>query len=159
LRTSRSGPTPSTRSTRTARLLDSCRGDAQDLGLHLSHAQRLHPNKRVGAFTTDDLVAFVTQRNWDSPRWASATARNHRVALQSLFGWAQDAERIPIDPAWRLGQLVRIRHVRLPRRQPTQGPSTHVFVHDSTLIARSRGVMTRHATSWTRVPAMSAGGV
>ncbi len=33
--------------------------------------QRLHPGKPVGAFTTDDLVAFVTQRGWDTPRRAS----------------------------------------------------------------------------------------
>lgn len=75
--------------------------------------QRLHPDTPVGGFRTDDLVAFVTQRGWDGPRWASATARNYRVACQSLFGWAHHAERIPIDPAWRLGQLVRIRRVRV----------------------------------------------
>jgi hypothetical protein len=34
------------------------------------------------------------------------------VALQSLFGWAHHADRIPIDLAWRLGQLIRIRRVR-----------------------------------------------
>ena len=75
--------------------------------------QRLHPDKTVGKFTTDDLVAFVTQRGWDTPRWAPATARNYRIAFQSLFGWAHHAERIPIDPAWRLGQLVRIRRRRV----------------------------------------------
>jgi integrase len=32
--------------------------------------------------------------------------------MESLFGWAHHAERIPIDPAWRLGQLVRIRRTR-----------------------------------------------
>ncbi len=74
--------------------------------------QRRHPGKPVGLFTTDDLVAFVTQRGWDTPRWSSATARNYRIAMQSLFGWAHHAERITIDPAWRLGQLVRIRRVR-----------------------------------------------
>jgi len=35
--------------------------------------QRLHPGKPVGGFTTDDLVAFVTQRGWDTPRWSPAT--------------------------------------------------------------------------------------
>jgi len=70
--------------------------------------QRLHPGKPVGGFMTDDLVAFVTQRGWDTPRWSPATARNYRVAMQSLFGWAHHAERIPIDPASRLGQVVRI---------------------------------------------------
>jgi integrase len=75
--------------------------------------QRLHPDKPLSGFRTDDLVAFVTQRDWDGPRWASATARNYLIALQSLFGWAHHAERIPIDPAWRLGQLVPIRRVRV----------------------------------------------
>ncbi len=74
--------------------------------------QRRHPGKAVGSFTTDDLVAFVTQRGWEARRWSSATARNYRIAMQSLFGWAHHAERIPVDPAWRLGQLVRIRRVR-----------------------------------------------
>src|SRR5713226_4431625 len=64
--------------------------------------QRLHPATTLGAFTTDDLVAFVTQCGWTGPRWASATARNYRTALQSIFGWAHHAGRIPIDPAWRL---------------------------------------------------------
>jgi integrase/recombinase XerC len=70
--------------------------------------QRLHPGKAVGDFTTDDLVAFVTQR-----RWASSTARNYRTALQSLFGWAHHAGRIDIDPGWRLGHRLRIRRVRV----------------------------------------------
>jgi len=74
--------------------------------------QRLHPGKPIGGFTTDDLVAFVTQRGWDTPRWSTATARNYRVAMEALFGWAHHAERIPVDPAWRLGQLVRIRRTR-----------------------------------------------
>ena len=30
--------------------------------------QRLHPDKPVGQFRTDDLVAFVPQRGWDDPR-------------------------------------------------------------------------------------------
>jgi integrase len=59
------------------------------------------------------LVAFVTQRGWDGPRWASSTARNYRTALQSLFGWAHHAGRIDLDPAWRLGHRVRIRRVRV----------------------------------------------
>ena len=75
--------------------------------------QRLHPDKPIGGFTTDDLVAFVTQRGWDGPRWASSTARNYRTAVQSLFGWAHHAGRIDIDPAWRLGHRVRIRRVRV----------------------------------------------
>ena len=75
--------------------------------------QRLHPDTAVGGFRTDDLVAFVTQRGWTTPRWAPATARNDRIAFQSLFGWAHHAQRIPIDPAWRLGQLVRIRRRRV----------------------------------------------
>jgi integrase/recombinase XerC len=75
--------------------------------------QRLHPGKPIGGFTTDDLVAFVTQRGWDGPRWASSTARNYRTALQSLFGWAHHAGRIDVDPAWRLGHRVRIRRVRV----------------------------------------------
>jgi integrase len=33
--------------------------------------------------------------------------------LQSVFGWAHHASRIPIDPAWRLGHRVRIRRVRV----------------------------------------------
>src|SRR3954471_23784666 len=33
--------------------------------------QRLHPGKPIGGFTTDDLVAFVTQRGWDTPRWST----------------------------------------------------------------------------------------
>ena len=57
--------------------------------------QRLHPNKPVGAFTTDDLVAFVTQQNWGGPRWASATARNYRVAMQSLFGISSCSSKAP----------------------------------------------------------------
>jgi hypothetical protein len=32
--------------------------------------QGLHPDKSLGGFRTDDLVAFVTQRGWDTPRWA-----------------------------------------------------------------------------------------
>ena len=75
--------------------------------------QRLLPDKPVGGFSTDDLVAFVTQRGWDSPQWAPSTARNYRSAFQSLFGWAHAAGRIPVDPAWRLGQRVRIRRVRV----------------------------------------------
>ncbi len=75
--------------------------------------QRRHPDKTIGEFSTDDLVAFVTQRGWDGPRWASATARNYRTALQSLFGWAHHAGRIELDPAWRLGHRVRIRRVRV----------------------------------------------
>jgi hypothetical protein len=71
------------------------------------------PRQAPRGFRTDDLVAFVTQRDWDGPRWASATARNDRIALQSLFGWAHHADRIPIDPAWRLGQLVPIRGARV----------------------------------------------
>jgi integrase len=75
--------------------------------------QRLHPGKPIGGFSTDDLVAFVTQRGWDGPRWASSTARNYRTALQSLFGWPHHASRIDTDPAWRLGHRVRIRRVRV----------------------------------------------
>ena len=82
--------------------------------------QRLHPDKAIGDFTTDDLVAFVTQRDWDGPRWASSTARNYRTALQSLFGWAHHAGRIDLDPARRLGHRVRIR--RVPSGNPTGSP-------------------------------------
>lgn len=75
--------------------------------------QRLHPDKPIGGFSTDDLVAFVTQREWAGPRWAPSTARNYRTALQSLFGWAHHSGRIDVDPAWRLGHRVRIRRVRV----------------------------------------------
>jgi hypothetical protein len=62
--------------------------------------QRLHPGKPVGGFTTDDLVAFVTQRGWDSPRWSTATARNYRVAMQSLFGGYRSAgSTVPERPS------------------------------------------------------------
>jgi hypothetical protein len=60
--------------------------------------QRLHPGKPIGGFTTDDLVAFVTNGAGTRPggRPSTATARNYRVALESLFGWAHHADRIAI---------------------------------------------------------------
>jgi hypothetical protein len=58
--------------------------------------QRLHPDKAIGGFTTDDLVAFVTQRGWDSPRWASATARNYRIALIATLEGSKATE-LPSD--------------------------------------------------------------
>lgn len=97
---------------RRPRLLAALGRAPQDLGLHLPQTATAAPGKPIGGFTTDDLVAFVTQRGWDTPRWSTATARNYRVAMESLFGWAHHAERIPIDPAWRLAQLVRIRRTR-----------------------------------------------
>jgi hypothetical protein len=60
--------------------------------------RRLHSATPLGRFSTDDLVAFITKRGWDGPRWVTATARNYRVALQSLFGWAHYAGRIAMDP-------------------------------------------------------------
>lgn len=74
--------------------------------------QSLHPGKALVAFSTDDLVAYVTQRGDPGPRWAPLTARNYRIALSSLFGWAYLTGRVPADPAARLGRLVRIRHQR-----------------------------------------------
>jgi integrase len=93
----------------------SIRSDAtrKTWGYTYRRIQRLHPDKAIGEFSTDDLVAFVTQRGWEGPRWASSTARNYRTALQSLFGWAHHAGRIDVDPAWRLGHRVRIRRVRV----------------------------------------------
>jgi hypothetical protein len=41
--------------------------------------QRLHPATSLGGFRTDDVVAFVTQRGWDGPRWASSTARSYPI--------------------------------------------------------------------------------
>jgi integrase len=81
-------------------------------GYSYRRLQSLNPGKPVVGFTTDDLVAYVTQRHWDGPRWAPLTARNHRTALSSLFGWAHLVGRIPTDPAAPLGRLVRIRHQR-----------------------------------------------
>ena len=60
--------------------------------------QHLHPATSVGEFRTDDLVAFVTQRNWDGRRWASSTARNYRVALQLLFAWPTTPTGSPSTP-------------------------------------------------------------
>ena len=81
-------------------------------GYSYRRLQRLNPGKPIGGFTTDDLVAYITQRDWDGLRWAPLTARNHRTAVSSLFGWAHLAGRIPIDPSGPLSRLVKIRPQR-----------------------------------------------
>ena len=62
--------------------------------------QRLHPGKRVGGFTTDDLVAFVTQRGWDTPRWSSRC--KHMRARTGELRLAAGAEpllgNLPLSP-------------------------------------------------------------
>jgi integrase len=81
-------------------------------GYSYRRLDRLNGGKPIVEYTPDDLVAYITQRNWDGPRWAPLTARNHRTALCSLFGWAHLVGRIPADPSALLGRLVRIRQQR-----------------------------------------------
>lgn len=81
-------------------------------GYSYRRLDRLNDHKPIVDYRTDDLVAYVTQRGWDGPRWAPLTARNHRTAMSSLFGWAHLAGRIPTDPSAPLGRLVRIRQQR-----------------------------------------------
>jgi integrase len=81
-------------------------------GYSYRRLDRLNGGKPIVEYTPDDLVAYVTQRDWAGPRWAPLTARNHRTALCSLFGWAHLVGRIPADPSALLGRLVRIRQQR-----------------------------------------------
>jgi integrase len=81
-------------------------------GYTYQRLQGLHPEKRLAEFRADDLVAYVTQRGWDGPRWAPLSARNQRIALSGLCGWAYLVGRVPVDPAAQLGRLVRIPHQR-----------------------------------------------
>ena len=76
--------------------------------------QDLHPVKRLGEFTADDLVAFVTKRGWEGPRWAPLSARNQRIALSGLFGWAYLV-------GWRAAASIRRRSSAASCAFPTNG--------------------------------------
>ena len=74
--------------------------------------QHLHPDKKVGEFSADDLVAYVTQRAGTAP-----TGRRYRLATSAspcpgCSAGPTSPAACPTDPAAQLGRLVRIPHQR-----------------------------------------------